>query len=164
MCPKHGIDFLEYKCKFCCSIAVFFCFGTTHFCDTCHDDFQRLTNIPKIKLPKCPAGPKASQLMGDECPLHIVHPPSEFSDSFGCYSNPNFVNSLQLERSLRWAVESAGTSTHSKFSEILKMLEKIGELICFVLFILIFLFLFKPYCNIVSSQDVCLLCNFQGKM
>ena len=22
--------------RFCCSIASFFCFGTTHFCDACH--------------------------------------------------------------------------------------------------------------------------------
>ena len=29
MCPKHGTDFLEYKCRYRCSVAVFFCFGTT---------------------------------------------------------------------------------------------------------------------------------------
>ena len=40
MCPKHGTDYLEYKCRYCCSVAVFFCFGTTHFCNACHDDFQ----------------------------------------------------------------------------------------------------------------------------
>lgn len=56
MCPKHGTDFLEYKCRYCCSVAVFFCFGTTHFCNACHDDFQRVTNIPKTELPHCPAG------------------------------------------------------------------------------------------------------------
>ena len=33
MCPKHGTDYLEYKCRYCCSVAVFFCFGTTHFCN-----------------------------------------------------------------------------------------------------------------------------------
>ncbi|CAB0038014.1 unnamed protein product [Trichogramma brassicae] len=32
-----------------------FCFGTTHFCKPCHDDFQRVTNIPKNELPTCPA-------------------------------------------------------------------------------------------------------------
>ncbi|CRK91251.1 CLUMA_CG004931, isoform A [Clunio marinus] len=90
MCPKHGMDFLEYKCRYCCSVAVFFCFGTTHFCDTCHDDFQRLTNIPKIKLPKCPAGPKAMQLMTDECPLHIVHPPTGEEFALGCGICRNF--------------------------------------------------------------------------
>lgn len=56
MCPKHGTDFLEYKCRYCCSVAVFFCFGTTHFCNACHDDFQRVTNIAKHELPSCPAG------------------------------------------------------------------------------------------------------------
>lgn len=56
MCPKHGTDFLEYKCRYCCSVAVFFCFGTTHFCNACHDDFQRVTNIPRQELPGCPAG------------------------------------------------------------------------------------------------------------
>lgn len=56
MCPKHGTDFLEYKCRYCCSVAVFFCFGTTHFCNPCHDDFQRVTNLTKTELPHCPAG------------------------------------------------------------------------------------------------------------
>jgi E3 ubiquitin-protein ligase MYCBP2 len=31
-CPKHGKDYIEFKCKFCCGTAVFFCWGTTHFC------------------------------------------------------------------------------------------------------------------------------------
>ncbi|KAG4079975.1 hypothetical protein HA402_006287 [Bradysia odoriphaga] len=84
MCPKHGTDFLEYKCRYCCSVAVFFCFGTTHFCDTCHDDFQRLTNIVKSKLPRCPAGPKAKQLLGEDCPLHVVHPPTGEEFALGC--------------------------------------------------------------------------------
>lgn len=103
------MDYLEYKCRFCCSVAVYFCFGSTHFCDTCHDDFQRLTNIPKQKLPKCPgmihvkcplfrnnilmqfiyliiysAGPKAKQLMGEDCPLHVVHPPTGEEFALGC--------------------------------------------------------------------------------
>ncbi|MGH0123887.1 UNVERIFIED_CONTAM: hypothetical protein FKN15_067692 [Acipenser sinensis] len=59
MCSKHGTDFLEYKCRYCCSVAVFFCFGTTHFCNACHDDFQRMTSVSKEELPHCPAGPKA---------------------------------------------------------------------------------------------------------
>lgn len=84
MCPKHGTDFLEYKCRYCCSVAVFFCFGTTHFCNACHDDFQRVTNIPKSELPHCPAGPKAKQLEGDECPLHVKHPPTGEEFALGC--------------------------------------------------------------------------------
>ncbi|KAG7189537.1 hypothetical protein KM043_017228 [Ampulex compressa] len=84
MCPKHGADFLEYKCRYCCSVAVFFCFGTTHFCNPCHDDFQRVTTIPKSELPSCPAGPKAKQLDGDECPLHVKHPPTGQEFALGC--------------------------------------------------------------------------------
>ena len=37
VCPKHGTDYLEHKCRYCCSVACWFCFGTTHFCDPCHD-------------------------------------------------------------------------------------------------------------------------------
>ena len=35
-CPKHGTDAIEFKCRFCCSVALWFCFGTTHFCEPCH--------------------------------------------------------------------------------------------------------------------------------
>ncbi|XP_073470388.1 E3 ubiquitin-protein ligase MYCBP2 isoform X11 [Aquarana catesbeiana] len=84
MCPKHGTDFLEYKCRYCCSVAVFFCFGTTHFCNACHDDFQRMTSILKEELPHCPAGPKGKQLEGTECPLHVVHPPTGEEFALGC--------------------------------------------------------------------------------
>ncbi|XP_069061344.1 E3 ubiquitin-protein ligase MYCBP2 isoform X8 [Pleurodeles waltl] len=84
MCPKHGTDFLEYKCRYCCSVAVFFCFGTTHFCNACHDDFQRMTSITKDELPRCPAGPKGKQLEGTECPLHVVHPPTGEEFALGC--------------------------------------------------------------------------------
>uniref|UniRef100_A0A4W5M9H3 RCR-type E3 ubiquitin transferase n=1 Tax=Hucho hucho TaxID=62062 RepID=A0A4W5M9H3_9TELE len=84
MCSKHGTDFLEYKCRYCCSVAVFFCFGTTHFCNACHDDFQRMTSVPKEELPHCPAGPKGKQLEGTECPLHMVHPPTGEEFALGC--------------------------------------------------------------------------------
>ena len=35
-CKKHGDQYVEFKCRFCCSIASFFCFGNTHFCEVCH--------------------------------------------------------------------------------------------------------------------------------
>ena len=73
MCPKHGTDYLEYKCRYCCSVAVFFCFGTTHFCNACHDDFQRVANIPKAELPQCPVAPKVSETLT----LHILRIQSE---------------------------------------------------------------------------------------
>ncbi|CAG0881435.1 unnamed protein product [Darwinula stevensoni] len=84
MCPKHGTDFLEYKCRYCCSVAVFFCFGTTHFCNACHEDFQRVTAIQRSDLPHCPAGPKAIQLEGQECPLHVEHPATGEEFALGC--------------------------------------------------------------------------------
>eukprot|EP00094_Tigriopus_californicus_P010528 TCALIF_10156-PA protein Name:"Similar to MYCBP2 E3 ubiquitin-protein ligase MYCBP2 (Homo sapiens)" AED:0.02 eAED:0.04 QI:14/0.77/0.5/1/0.88/0.8/10/0/4914 len=84
MCPKHGTDYLEYKCRYCCSVAVFFCFGTTHFCNACHDDFSRVANIPKTSLPQCPVGPKSTKLSLDECPLHVKHPPTGEEFALGC--------------------------------------------------------------------------------
>jgi hypothetical protein len=35
-CKKHGKEYVSYKCKFCCGIAQWFCWGNTHFCDNCH--------------------------------------------------------------------------------------------------------------------------------
>ncbi|VIO97478.1 B-box zinc finger family protein [Brugia malayi] len=84
VCGRHGIDFLEFKCRFCCSVAVYFCFGTTHFCTACHDDFQRLVCLPKKLLPKCPVGPKCVQLDGSECPLRVKHPPTGEEFPLGC--------------------------------------------------------------------------------
>lgn len=83
-CPRHGTDFLEYKCRFCCSVAVFFCFGTTHFCNPCHDDHQRCVSTAKDALPHCPAGPRLTQLDGTECPLHVRHPPTGEEFALGC--------------------------------------------------------------------------------
>eukprot|EP00753_Platysulcus_tardus_P011481 PLAT3292.30.p1 GENE.PLAT3292.30~~PLAT3292.30.p1 ORF type:complete len:1705 (-),score=914.67 PLAT3292.30:92-4642(-) len=82
-CDKHGTDYLEFKCRFCCSIAVFFCFGTTHFCYTCHTQPGRMTGMAKDKLPHCPAGPLGKQLSGD-CPLCIDHPPTGEEFALGC--------------------------------------------------------------------------------
>jgi len=55
-CDKHGKEFIEYKCRFCCKIASWFCWGTTHFCEDCHarqcaGDY--VSKYPKEKLPKC---------------------------------------------------------------------------------------------------------------
>ncbi|QQP38463.1 Putative E3 ubiquitinprotein ligase MYCBP2like [Caligus rogercresseyi] len=44
----------------------------------CHDDFQRLISLPQKDLPHCP-------LKGEECPLHVRHPPTgeEFASVAG---------------------------------------------------------------------------------
>ena len=36
VCSKHGPEFIEFKCKFCCGVANWYCWGNTHFCDECH--------------------------------------------------------------------------------------------------------------------------------
>nr|XP_027195486.1 E3 ubiquitin-protein ligase MYCBP2-like [Dermatophagoides pteronyssinus] len=83
ICPKHGTDFLEYKCRFCCSVAVYFCFGSTHFCAACHDDFQRLISLKEY--PQCPVGPHSIPRDDcDECPLHVKHPPTGQEFALGC--------------------------------------------------------------------------------
>jgi E3 ubiquitin-protein ligase MYCBP2 len=78
-CPKHGKEFIEFKCKFCCSIAQWFCWGTTHFCDSCHKrqcagDY--VSKYTKDKLPKC-SGKK-------ECPLKADHKANGDECSLGC--------------------------------------------------------------------------------
>ena len=35
-CDIHGDKFIDYKCRFCCNIALYVCFNGTHFCHSCH--------------------------------------------------------------------------------------------------------------------------------
>ena len=37
----HGDAYIDYKCRFCCEVAVFFCFGGTPFCQGCHNKLER---------------------------------------------------------------------------------------------------------------------------
>ena len=73
-------------------MAIFFCFGTTHFCNA-YDDFQRVANVPKNELPQCPVGPKSVLLDGEECLLHVVHPPTceEYALGYGVCRNANTI-------------------------------------------------------------------------
>ena len=81
-CQHHGAEFVEYKCRYCCSLAVFFCFGTTHFCNRCHDDAGRLRHT--TRLAKCPAGPTSISLDSGQCPLKMDHPPTGEEFVLGC--------------------------------------------------------------------------------
>lgn len=79
-CQVHGTTYIGYKCKFCCRIASFFCWGNTHFCAKCHkiqEGGKYLNRLPISALPKCP-GPS-------RCPLRLKHPPNG-TDNFaiGC--------------------------------------------------------------------------------
>jgi E3 ubiquitin-protein ligase MYCBP2 len=88
-CPKHGKDYIQFKCRFCCSEALFFCFGTTHFCSTCHDRPGDMQDVAaRGGLPHCPAGPGGKQLPGTEadCPLKLGarHPKPGDEFCLGC--------------------------------------------------------------------------------
>ena len=77
-CDKHGKDFIEYKCKFCCKIASWFCWGTTHFCEDCHkrqcnEDY--VSKYPKDRLPKCDKF---------TCEVGGNHPPNGEEFAIGC--------------------------------------------------------------------------------
>jgi len=65
MCEPHGNEFVDWKCMYCCSIALFICTGGTgNYCTPCHNDAMagRLNPTTKCKG-------------GDKCPLKIpVHP------------------------------------------------------------------------------------------
>jgi len=87
-CNKHDTEYLEFKCRFCCSVAIWFCFGTTHFCEGCHNDY-RLTSgdaheSRKDELPSCPAGPALTQLPPGPCPLGMQHAPTGEEFCLGC--------------------------------------------------------------------------------
>ena len=59
-CDIHGTAFIDYKCNYCCSIALFKCFGTTYMCNYCHDRWQN---------------PDLRDCGGVNCPLGVKHPP-----------------------------------------------------------------------------------------
>jgi len=78
-CPKHGKDFIEYKCKFCCNISSWFCWGTTHFCEDCHNKQCKgdyVSKYTKDKLPKCHGI--------DKCPIKTKHPDNGEEFALGC--------------------------------------------------------------------------------
>ena len=62
-CEKHGKAQIDWKCNFCCSVALFHCFGTTYFCKRCHDQRWDLSG-------------KTEDCGGVNCPLGVHHPPA----------------------------------------------------------------------------------------
>lgn len=79
-CPRHGTRSLARKCRFCCSQAVWFCFGSTSFCEPCHSRHCKgefMTRKKPEELPQC-AGPS-------KCPLKVKHPPNGTGEfGLGC--------------------------------------------------------------------------------
>jgi hypothetical protein len=79
-CPKHGDEYMSYKCRYCCNEALYFCFGHTHYCDYCHShnlraagtNYQYMTSAP----PACEGR--------DKCPLKIDHAPHSEEFAIRC--------------------------------------------------------------------------------
>ena len=69
-CPIHGNDYIEWKCRFCCNVAVYFCWGTTHFCEMCHRKAGQMARTPVDQLPPCTCG--------------LKHPPNGTEFLLGC--------------------------------------------------------------------------------
>lgn len=88
-CDKHGTEQMVFKCRFCCSVASYFCFGHTHFCPDCHSKPWNIVSQNNYQfiigtLPVCP-GP-------ENCPLGIDHPPNGEEYVLGCAYCGEFVH------------------------------------------------------------------------
>ena len=76
ICETHGKTQIDWKCIYCCSVAVFHCFGTHYMCNRCHTGWNG-------------NGPEPRDCHGVDCPLGIAHPPAsrnprEASFALGC--------------------------------------------------------------------------------
>mmetsp|Transcript_15848 Transcript_15848/g.39062 ORF Transcript_15848/g.39062 Transcript_15848/m.39062 type:complete len:739 (-) Transcript_15848:199-2415(-) len=113
-CPKHGTEWIAFKCRFCCNTAQWYCWNKTHFCGKCHKPrvWQTLvthrkgTNKKKIwEYSQCAGLVKGinkirndptltesqkmealKKLRSDPrtCPLKRRHPPNGFEFGLGC--------------------------------------------------------------------------------
>jgi E3 ubiquitin-protein ligase MYCBP2 len=61
-CRKHGDGAMIYKCCWCCKPALFYCWGSTYFCQECHVRSKEITHGP---WPACDG----------KCQFH-PHPPN----------------------------------------------------------------------------------------
>lgn len=68
-CEKHGKKFIDWKCRWCCKMASWTCYGLGHFCDPCHD------NACNNEIFPCP---------GAGCELGFEHPPNGQEFALGC--------------------------------------------------------------------------------
>lgn len=77
-CVYHGTEGMIFKCRFCCNLSVWFCFGNTHFCDQCHSKQvgNRQYAVTKELWTHCQGG--------DRCPVGQKHPEPGTEFSVGC--------------------------------------------------------------------------------
>ena len=54
-CPRHGLEFMIYKCRFCCNVANWNC-GNVHYCESCHEIIRQGQSVDAqncIGAPEC---------------------------------------------------------------------------------------------------------------
>ena len=96
-CVKRGHrDYVVWKCRFCCSIATWYCWGSTHFCEKCHAkcwslkkllDSGEVGKFSKVnKQPRCKGceGKRGVGTCASECALGVNHPPQGVEFAIGC--------------------------------------------------------------------------------
>lgn len=88
-------EYLVWKCRFCCNLASWFCFGTTHYCEPCHKD------NPMEKVRRARSGFK--QCAGYQmCPTKSVHAPNgseaECEHCLGCGACQEELTKLQAAK------------------------------------------------------------------
>jgi len=78
--PAHQ-EYHVWKCRFCCSTAVWFCFGTTHYCEPCHrDNPMEKVRRARSGFKQCP-GPVSCPIKGNHAPNGAE---AECEHSLGC--------------------------------------------------------------------------------
>eukprot|EP01096_Ripella_sp_DP13-Kostka_P006733 TRINITY_DN2430_c0_g1_i1.p1 TRINITY_DN2430_c0_g1~~TRINITY_DN2430_c0_g1_i1.p1 ORF type:complete len:685 (+),score=256.80 TRINITY_DN2430_c0_g1_i1:184-2238(+) len=82
-CKTHGTDYIEFKCRFCCAIATYFCGGACHYCTPCHDKASTLTNFSDWST-KWDCGIIKECEGPHSCPLAIHHAKNGEEFSLGC--------------------------------------------------------------------------------
>ena len=102
ICEKHGNEFIDWKCMFCCSQALFFCErGNGQYCTPCHND--AMAGRLQVKT-QCTGG--------DCCPLGIPHHPVASHDR----AKAKFPLGCSICRSEKLALiadnENAGTGAN----------------------------------------------------
>lgn len=73
-CEKHGIEYIEYKCKFCCNIASRF-FSNTHFCEECYKN-KKVGNNQLCSVKICDK---------ESCEFRGEHAPNGTEYCLGCF-------------------------------------------------------------------------------
>ena len=83
-CKIHDSEEAIFKCRFCCSLATYFCFGHTHFCTPCHDrvwnflDYGHNYQVMRAEI-------VIKDCLGKDCPSGGNHPANGEEHLVGCY-------------------------------------------------------------------------------